>query len=113
MIDTAPPVVIKRPRTPRDIVVEPELLRLLGSHSPLTVVRGPRGFGKTTLVGAWLDALPAEEEVVYLRLTRACNDAAVFWQGLADGLHAAGAIDPTSGDHRAEVVRLLPPGRGR
>jgi DNA-binding CsgD family transcriptional regulator len=108
VIDTATPVVIKRPRTPRDIVVEPELLRLLGSHSPLTVVRGPRGFGKTTLIGAWLDALPADEEVVYLRLTRVCNDAAVFWQGLADGLQAAGAIDAVTGpDPRAEVVRLL------
>ncbi len=108
VIDTAPPVVIKRPRAPRDVVVDPELLRLLGSHSPLTVVRGPRGFGKTTLVGAWLDTLPADEEVVYLRLTRACNDPAVFWQGLADGLQAAGAVEPVAGaDHRTEVVRLL------
>ncbi|MFD1506569.1 hypothetical protein FE374_15725 [Georgenia yuyongxinii] len=108
MVEVAPAVVIKRPRTPKDVVVEQRLLDLLDARTPLTVVRGPRGFGKTTLIGAWLAALPTEQDAVYLRLTRASNDAATFWSGLAGGLAAAGAIDPDpAGDAREEVVRHL------
>ncbi|MFH5822086.1 LuxR C-terminal-related transcriptional regulator [Georgenia sp. AZ-5] len=106
MVDVAPEVVTRRPRTPRNVVVEPGLLELLAARAPLTVVRGPRGFGKTTLLGTWLDGLEPGEPVVYLRLTAECNDAETFWRWLAHAVRAAG-VEVDDGGTRAGVVAAL------
>lgn len=103
-------VVVTRPRTPRDVVVDAHLLDLLAGGAPLTVIRGPRGYGKTTLVGAWLDDRPPER-IAYLRLTAACHEGPVFWAGLENALvdHAilpARASEDTS-DARDRVVGEL------
>ncbi|WP_127132303.1 LuxR C-terminal-related transcriptional regulator [Georgenia sp. SYP-B2076] len=110
MGEAAPSVVLGRPRAPRGVVVEQELVDLLAIRSPLTVVRGPRGYGKTTLVDAWLSRLAGDrdQEVVYLRLTQACNDGPTFWDGLARALSAAGVIElPDGADPHHEAVRQL------
>ncbi|MHB1290273.1 MalT transcriptional regulator family protein, partial [Georgenia sp.] len=111
MAHVSPPVVTTRPRTPKDVVVGPELLDLLSAGAPLTVLRGPRGYGKTTLIGAWLDARPPER-FAYLRLTHACNDRLVFWEGLESalaehGVLAARTAEDQDDDARARVLGEL------
>ncbi|MBO9577286.1 MAG: hypothetical protein J7480_00775, partial [Microbacteriaceae bacterium] len=44
------------PRLGPDVVDRPRLIAALGAHrAPLTVVRGPAGSGKSTLVARWLE----------------------------------------------------------
>lgn len=107
MPHVSPLVVLTRPRTPTDVFVDPALLGMLAAQAPLTVVRGPRGYGKTTLVGAWLDVHPPAR-VAYLRLTQACNDVAAFWLGLETALCEHGVLDPDDeGDAHTRAVRGL------
>jgi LuxR family transcriptional regulator, maltose regulon positive regulatory protein len=73
------------PRSRRDLVPRPRLSERLdrGTASKLTLVSAPAGFGKTTLVTAWLAAGPAapanERLAAWLSLDRADNDPASFW----------------------------------
>jgi ATP/maltotriose-dependent transcriptional regulator MalT len=55
---------LHRPRLPRDLVMRSNLLELLkkGVDRQLTLVCAPAGFGKTTLVGIWLEQMAASEE---------------------------------------------------
>jgi LuxR family transcriptional regulator, maltose regulon positive regulatory protein len=50
---------LHRPRVPRDLVLRPRLLERLnhGLNGRLTVVSGPPGYGKSTLVGSWIDSM--------------------------------------------------------
>jgi LuxR family maltose regulon positive regulatory protein len=52
---------LHRPRLPRDLVLRSRLLELLnkGVDHQLTLVCAPAGFGKTTLVGTWLEQMAA------------------------------------------------------
>jgi LuxR family transcriptional regulator, maltose regulon positive regulatory protein len=52
---------LHRPRLPRDLVMRSRLLELLnkGADRQITLVCAPAGFGKTTLVGTWLEQLAA------------------------------------------------------
>jgi LuxR family maltose regulon positive regulatory protein len=73
------------PRSRRDLVPRPRLSERLdrGTASKLTLVSAPAGFGKTTLVTAWLAAGPAapanERLAAWLSLDRADNDPVSFW----------------------------------
>ncbi len=49
---------LNRPRLSRDLVPRPRLLSRLESQSSLVLVVAPAGYGKTTLVGSWLEASP-------------------------------------------------------
>lgn len=54
---------LHRPRLPHNLVVLTRLLEVLNhviSHQ-LTLVCAPAGFGKTTLVGSWLERMAADE----------------------------------------------------
>jgi LuxR family maltose regulon positive regulatory protein len=52
---------LHRPRLPRDLILRSRLLELLnkGVDRQLTLVCAPAGFGKTTLVGTWLEQMAA------------------------------------------------------
>ena len=73
------------PRSRRGLVPRPRLSERLdrGTASKLTLVSAPAGFGKTTLLTAWLAAGPAapadERLTAWLSLDRADNDPASFW----------------------------------
>jgi LuxR family transcriptional regulator, maltose regulon positive regulatory protein len=69
---TVPPVVA------RAVIVRPRLFSLLDEvySSPLTVVVGPAGYGKTTLIATWASTQPAP--VAWLSIDRDLNDAGVF-----------------------------------
>ena len=73
------------PQAPRVLVPRPRLAERLdrGTRSTLTLVSAPAGFGKTTLLAAWLAAGPAAPQdsrsVAWLSLDREDNDPTTFW----------------------------------
>ncbi len=82
-----------RPPAPPNLVPRPRLLNLLDDSlhpgNRLTLISAPPGFGKTTLVSAWLEkaALP----VAWVSLDDSDNDAQIFWTYIIaalDGLSA-------------------------
>jgi LuxR family maltose regulon positive regulatory protein len=69
---------LHRPRVPADYVARPRLLKLLDRSldTPLTLVSAPAGYGKSTLVGAWMDGL--ESPGAWLSLDESDSDLATF-----------------------------------
>ena len=63
-----------RPPTTKDVVGRAELYERLeeGRHLPLTLVSAPAGYGKTTLVGHWLESRPGPS--AWLSLDETEND---------------------------------------
>ncbi|PFG40439.1 ATP/maltotriose-dependent transcriptional regulator MalT [Georgenia soli] len=93
---------------PRDLVVDDAVLEILAEQAPLTVVRGPRGYGKSATLNAWLSASPPEHQVVRVALSREANDAEEFWRILDGELTQAGVLDgEPAADHRTRVVLAL------
>jgi LuxR family transcriptional regulator, maltose regulon positive regulatory protein len=77
------------PRLRRGLVARPKLIERMshGAESKLTLISAPAGFGKTTLVGEWLAAAPADERsTAWLSLDQADNQAASFWTYLMAAL---------------------------
>jgi LuxR family maltose regulon positive regulatory protein len=61
-----------------------------GAESTLTLISAPPGFGKTTLLAAWLAAAPADgRSVAWLSLDPADNELASFWTYLIAALQTA------------------------
>jgi LuxR family maltose regulon positive regulatory protein len=58
----------------------------LGQGVRLTLVSGPAGFGKTTLVSEWLASLRTRAQVAWLSLDENDNDLARFWSYVVAGL---------------------------
>ncbi len=70
------------PSSPHVLVSRPRLSTLLdeGFHGSLTVVSAPAGFGKTTLLSSWVQALPKEAvSVAWVSLDEQDNDPVRFW----------------------------------
>ena len=65
------------------LIARPRLFSLLeeGRQCPLTLVSAPAGFGKTTLLSAWVHTLPARESrVAWVSLDEQDNDPVRFWR---------------------------------
>ena len=83
------------PRSRSDLVPRPRLRERLdrdGARSKLTLVSAPAGFGKTTVLAAWLGAGSAavdRRSVAWLSLDQSDNDAALFWTYLVTALETA------------------------
>lgn len=63
------------------LILRPRLMALLDTcpRRPLTLVSAPAGFGKTTLVLAWVQTLPARDiHVAWVSLDEADNDPVHF-----------------------------------
>jgi len=78
---TALPILrtkLHRPRIAGDLVHRPHLLERLNQHpqSPLTVVSAPAGYGKTSLVGSWLEA--CDHPSAWVSLDENDNDLRLF-----------------------------------
>src|SRR2546429_301379 len=70
------------PVTSGTLISRPRLNALLQQslHSPLTLVSAPAGFGKTTLLSAWVHSLPADHPLVaWVSLDEDDNDVLLFW----------------------------------
>jgi LuxR family maltose regulon positive regulatory protein len=92
------------PRLGSFLIDRPRLLRRLDERPPLTLLRAPTGFGKTTLVAQWAAGQdPAHTTVVWLRV-RSGGDgdaATVFW---SDTLRALAAAGLDSGTDQSQYV---------
>ncbi len=64
------------------LVSRPRLIERMhqGTERKLTLVSGPAGFGKTTLLAEWLASTPASERAAgWVSLDGSDNDPAFFW----------------------------------
>ncbi|MFC7406583.1 helix-turn-helix transcriptional regulator [Georgenia alba] len=90
-----------RQRRGQAVVVNDALVDLLAEQAPLTVVRGPRGYGKTTLLDTWLQSRRPTGQVVRLALTPQCRDVERFWFLLEEALTGDGSTEPGTSRSRA------------
>jgi ATP/maltotriose-dependent transcriptional regulator MalT len=70
------------PTSPGTLIRRPRLSTLLDESLkyPLTLISAPAGFGKTTLLSTWTQALPATQaQVAWLSLDEEENDPQLFW----------------------------------
>ena len=69
---------LHRPRVTGDLIERTRLLERLEArrHRPLTLVSAPAGYGKTTLVGQWLDQAPSQ--AAWLSLDESDNERINF-----------------------------------
>lgn len=101
------------PRAPAVLVAKPTLTTLLDRHEPLTVLRAPKGFGKTALVSSWARSRAADVDLVWVscRLPSLLSDGmpAPFWARLADEMWRAGlsVVEPGLTPGRSDVVAAL------
>jgi LuxR family maltose regulon positive regulatory protein len=69
---------------------------LLASPAPLVVVSAPAGYGKSTLLSQWADALPIPSS--WLQLDATDNDPVVLLSYLMAALSRVAPVDPTVAD---------------
>jgi LuxR family transcriptional regulator, maltose regulon positive regulatory protein len=83
------------PPLPPNAVLRPRLVERLreGLHRNLTLISAPAGFGKTTLLSAWVAA--SDEQVAWLSLDEGDNDRTRFLNYL---IAAVRTIAPTVGE---------------
>lgn len=119
--DIPSPLLVTRLHVPplrQDLVVRPALLARLtaGLVRPLLLVSAPAGFGKTTLLSAWVHAATGDHRIAWLALDEDDNDLLSFLQYLlaaldvaAPGLGAAAAAALRSAQAPAaqQVLALL------
>ena len=80
------------PRPRRSLVARPRLSGRLsrGSDARLTLISAPAGFGKTTLLTAWLAAAATENRsVAWLSLDESDRQPATFWTYVITALQTA------------------------
>ena len=80
------------PRLRRSLVARPRLSGRLsrGSDARLTLISAPAGFGKTTLLTAWLAAIATENRSgAWLSLDESDRQPATFWTYVITALQAA------------------------
>ena len=86
---------LQRPRIPRHFVPRPRLFERLdqGSQGPLTLVCAGAGYGKTTLVSAWIESLAARNQsatrqpAAWISLDERDSDLDIFLRYFIAGLH--------------------------
>lgn len=96
LIEPPGPMVVRcRTHVPRlgdFTVVRPRLHARLeaGMLHPLTLVTGPAGSGKTTLVGSWVSAPRLGPRVAWLTVDDEHNEPGVFWRYVLAALRGRG-----------------------
>ena len=79
------------PKWRASLVSRPRLIERLdqGIERKLTLVSGPAGFGKTTLLAEWVAATPVSERpAAWVSLDQSDNDPALFWAYFITALQA-------------------------
>ena len=80
------------PKVRRGLVARPRLMGRMeaGADARLTLVSAPAGFGKTTVLAAWLDeAAAADRSVAWLSLDATDNEPTSFWTYVVTALQRA------------------------
>lgn len=108
-----PGVPAPRGRSVAAAEVPEHVLAALRSRRPLAVLRGPRGYGKTSAIRRWLSELDDGVPVLYLILTEDSNELPGFWRELRTFLDTNGVPVADRGDDRWSVVSTLVEHPGR
>lgn len=83
VIGEFPSVACTLPRSASDVQLSATLRDAVTKGlPPLTIVRAPRGYGKTALISSWLDADLPMEAIHYLSLSKQCREEKSFWAEL-------------------------------
>lgn len=100
---------LHRPQYDTDVVVRSQLLARLdaGLLSPLVLVSAPAGFGKSTLLSAWLQQCPMRS--TWLSLDADDDDFDVFLAYLIAAVRASWSRKRVPKQRRWLVCRCLPP----
>lgn len=97
------------PRLPAPEILRPALEAALDTPSPLIVVTGPSGMGKTTLVAQWAERrLRRDQVVVWIALSEEMTDERSIWPVVARQLAVAagrGAPLDQSATHALRRIR--------
>ena len=99
------------PRLPEPPLVRGRLLDRLAvgvRETPLTLVSGPAGSGKTTLAGSWMTRPGVPWRVVWLTLSEATGSPEEFWFFVTEALGRAGVDLP----HSSRLAGMSPAGEG-
>jgi LuxR family maltose regulon positive regulatory protein len=96
------------PRSRSDLVVRPRLSALLrdGDTRKLTLITAPAGFGKTTLVAAWLAELGLAENAAWVSLDASENEPRLFWAYVITALQTS---DPSVGRQALALLQSVQP----
>ena len=77
---------------PGDIVREGLLERLVSTPAPVVTVVAPAGYGKTTLIGQWMQRDP--RPFAWVTVDATDDDLTVFLSYIAAALHRVSPLDP-------------------
>ncbi|GLZ48296.1 helix-turn-helix transcriptional regulator [Actinomycetospora sp. NBRC 106375] len=97
----------RRPRRRPGTVDRPRLTAALDGarHAAVTVVSAPAGFGKSTLLAAWLDTLPTDAAAVaWVSLDERDDDPARFWTYVLTAIRDATGV----GEEALELLASSP-----
>lgn len=96
------------PRVPDDVVLADELRSRLSGSRGIVLLRAPEGFGKTTVLAAWLrEVADRHTAATLLRVDRSDGSATTFWGELAARLADAGLGEDSPSSPRAAVHRAV------
>ena len=108
--ETPPPLVttLLPPRLPPAHIRRPRLIERLerGAAGPLTLICGPPGSGKTSLLCSWLQERSGAERVAWVSLDQSSDDPAGCWGAVLAALRgdsAVPSIAPPVRGSRADV----------
>lgn len=88
--------------TRRPLIERRRLENELDVEVPLTLLRAPMGFGKTTLVRQWIERSRASERIIAeVRVRPGGGDADSFWASIAEALSDAGLAMPALTQNRS------------
>lgn len=88
------------PRIAATTIDRLEIFNRLNTFAPVTFLRGPKGFGKTTTVARWLRRHPpADTAVVWVQLSDDARSAEDLWQKLANELTKRGIDTGRGNEH--------------
>ena len=96
------------PRLATGLIARPRLAEALDLMLPVTVLRAPRGFGKTTLAARWLTSL-GESQVIpaWISVDSDSSDSEAFWRLLAQRLASATDLPESDLAGRADPRRRV------
>ena len=97
------------PKSRSSLVARPRLTARLdpAAERKLTVVVGPAGFGKTTLLAEWIAGRAgAQNEIGWVSLDPTENEPSLFWSYL---IRAIQKIHPNVGSHAISLLRAPQP----
>ena len=102
------------PRLRHNLVPRPRLIKQLndGLHRKLTLISAPAGFGKTTLVTEWLQAMgnaTSPIAIAWLSLGEGDNDLARFLSYFITALNHIEGIDPAFGKGALSMLQSPQP----